>query len=108
MNDTSFRPEDPSLFTMRLNVDGTVSMRPDCNRGSVTWFSEPSADGMSGRFEFGPMAATRAFCPPPNLDDRFWHKPNPSVDAWEDTKQGFTKAYEDLHKAYNDAVKKFK
>lgn len=71
MNDTTVRPKDPSLFTMQLNVDGTVNMRLDCNRASGNWSAEASADGMSGRFEFGPMAATRALCPPPNLDERF-------------------------------------
>jgi heat shock protein HslJ len=70
MNDTTIRPEDPSLFTMRLNMDGTVNMRLDCNRAQGTWFAEPGADGVSGRFEFGPLAATRALCPPPNLDER--------------------------------------
>ena len=70
MNDTTIRPEDPSLFTMRLNMDGTVNMRLDCNRASGTWSAEPSADGVSGRFEFGPLAATRALCLPPNLDER--------------------------------------
>lgn len=70
MNDTTIRPEDPSRFTMHLNMDGTVNMRLDCNRARGTWSAEPSADGVSGRFEFGPLAATRALCPPPNLDER--------------------------------------
>ena len=26
------RPDDPSLYTMRLNADGTVNMRLNCNR----------------------------------------------------------------------------
>jgi triacylglycerol lipase len=71
MNDTigTVKPEDPSLFTMRLNSDGTVDMRLDCNSASGTWISEPGDDGSSGRFEFGALAATRAMCPPPNLDE---------------------------------------
>jgi len=64
------RPEDPSRYTMRLNADGTVSMRLDCNRANGTWSAEPSPDGTSGRFEFGPLAATSALCPPPNLDEQ--------------------------------------
>jgi len=64
------KPKDPSLFTMRLNGDGTVNMRLDCNSASGTWTFEPSDDGLSGRFEFGSLAATRALCPPPNLDER--------------------------------------
>ena len=64
------RPFDSSVFTMRLSEDGTVSMRLDCNRASGNWSAEPSADGTSGRFEFGRLASTRARCRPPNLDER--------------------------------------
>ena len=72
MDDTigTVRPADPSLFTMRLNIEGTVNMRLDCNRANGTWSVEPSDDGWSGRFEFGSPAAARALCPPPNLDER--------------------------------------
>jgi heat shock protein HslJ len=63
------RPRDRSLYTMRLNGDGTVAMRLDCNRATGTWSAEPSGDGTSGRFEFGPLAATRALCPPPNMEE---------------------------------------
>jgi heat shock protein HslJ len=66
----TLRPDDPSLYTMRLNGDGTVDMRLNCNRANGTWSSEPGADGSSGRFEFGPLAATRALCPPPSRDER--------------------------------------
>lgn len=62
------RPDNPSLYTMRLNGDGTVTMRLNCNRARGTWSAEPSGNGESGRFEFGPLAATRAFCPPPSMD----------------------------------------
>jgi len=72
MDDTigTVKPKDPSLFTMRLNSDGTVNMRLDCNSASGTWNFEPSDDGLSGRFEFGSLASTRALCSPPNLDER--------------------------------------
>lgn len=63
-------PEDPFLYTMRLNADGTVAMRLDCNRANGTWTIEPSADPSNGSFQFGPLAMTRALCPPPNLDER--------------------------------------
>ena len=66
----TIRPADPSVFTMRLQEDGTVSMRLDCNRATGNWSAEPAADGASGRFSFGPLATTRALCPPPNLDER--------------------------------------
>jgi heat shock protein HslJ len=64
------KANDPSLYTMRLNRDGSVSMRLNCNRATGTWKAEPSADPASGRFEFGPLAGTRALCPPPSLDER--------------------------------------
>jgi heat shock protein HslJ len=64
----TLRPEDPSLYTMRLNADGTVNMRLNCNRASGTWTVEPGADPSNGRFLFGPLAVTRALCPPPSMD----------------------------------------
>jgi len=64
------KPDDPSLYTMRLNDDGTANMRLNCNRANGTWSAEPGADESSGRFTFGPLAMTRALCPPPSLDER--------------------------------------
>ena len=63
-------PEDPTQFTMTLAPDGSVSMQLGCNRANGTWSAEPSADGSSGGFTLGPLAMTRALCPPPNLDER--------------------------------------
>jgi len=63
------RPDDPSLYTMTLNADGTASLRLNCNRATGTWTAEPSADATNGRFEFGPLAATMAVCPPPSMDE---------------------------------------
>ncbi len=64
------RPDDPSVYTMRLNRDGTVNLRLDCNRANGTWSAEAGADGAGGRFEFGPLATTQAICPPGSLDER--------------------------------------
>ena len=64
------RPEDPSLYTMQLNNDGSVNMRLNCNRARGTWSAEPSSAGTSGSFTFGPLAMTRALCPPPSLDEK--------------------------------------
>jgi heat shock protein HslJ len=66
----TIRPADPSLYAMRLQGDGTVAMRLNCNRATGAWSAEPSADPSNGRFRFGPLAATRAVCPPPSLDER--------------------------------------
>ena len=64
------RPDDPALYTMHLNADGSVTMRLNCNRAMGTWSAEPGERGDSGRFEFGPLAMTRALCPPPSMDER--------------------------------------
>ena len=63
------RPRDPALYTMRLHADGTVTMRLDCNHASGSWSAEPAADGISGRFTFGSLAATRALCPSPSMGE---------------------------------------
>ncbi len=64
------RPDDPSLYTMRLGEDGTVSMRLNCNRATGTWTAEPAASGRSGGFEFQDLAATQALCPRPSMDEK--------------------------------------
>jgi len=64
------KPTDPSLYSMRLDADGTVSMRLNCNSATGSWHSEPGREPISGSFEFGPIAATRALCPPPTLDEQ--------------------------------------
>jgi hypothetical protein len=55
---------------MRLNRDGTVTMRLNCNRARGTWSAAPGNNATSGHFEFGPLATTRALCPPPRLDEQ--------------------------------------
>lgn len=64
------RPADSSLYTMRLNSDGSVNMRLNCNRARGTWSAKPSSSGTSGGFKFGPLAMTRALCSPPSLDEK--------------------------------------
>ena len=45
---------------------GGIALRADCNRGAgVVAFPEPGAVRM------GPLALTRAMCPPDSLSDRF-------------------------------------
>jgi heat shock protein HslJ len=70
MNDTvgTKRPADPSRYTMRLDADGRVAMRLDCNRATGTWSAEHGTDS-TGRFEFGPLATTRAICRPPSMGE---------------------------------------
>lgn len=72
MDDTigTVRPDDPSLYTMRLGEDGAVSMRLNCNRANGTWTAEPGTGGDSGGFEFENLTATQALCPQPSMDER--------------------------------------
>lgn len=64
------RPDDPAKYTLALGADGTAAMRLDCNRGSGRWSATPGPSGASGTFRIGPLAVTRAMCPPPSLDAR--------------------------------------
>jgi para-nitrobenzyl esterase len=62
---TVLTPDEKAKYTLAFNADGSFAARIDCNRGRGAWTS-PAA----GRLEFGPMALTRAMCPPESLHDR--------------------------------------
>lgn len=62
---TLLRPDDKSKYTLTFKPDGTVSARIDCNRGQGGWKS-----AAKNQLVFGPMAITRAMCPPESLHDR--------------------------------------
>ena len=64
-DDAVLTPDDKSKYTLTFNTDGSVSARIDCNRGRGTWKS-----ARPGALEFGPLALTRAMCPPGSLHDR--------------------------------------
>jgi len=64
------RPNDRNLYTLDLNVDGRAVLRLNCNRGVGPWAAKPIANGAQGGFSIGPLAMTRALCPPPSLDER--------------------------------------
>jgi hypothetical protein len=55
---------------MTLRADGTMVLRLNCNSATGTWSAEASVDSASGRFSFGPLAATMAICPPPSMDEQ--------------------------------------
>jgi hypothetical protein len=55
---------------MTLNADGSVSMDLDCNRATGTWTVEFAEGGDNGSLSLGPLAGTRALCPPPSMDER--------------------------------------
>lgn len=65
-DDTVLTPDDPAKYTLAFGTDGRASVRADCNRGSGTWTS-PGPSELS----FGPLALTRALCPPGPLNARF-------------------------------------
>lgn len=64
-DDTVLRPDDASKYTIEFLEDGILAARIDCNRARGSWKSEGPS-----RLEFGPMAITRAQCPPGSLHDR--------------------------------------
>ena len=58
-------PDNREAYTINFGADGSVSTRIDCNRGRGTW----NSSGPS-QLRFGPLALTRAMCPPAPLNDR--------------------------------------
>jgi heat shock protein HslJ len=66
MDDTVDLPDDPNKYTLEFGADGRAALRADCNRGSGAWTSESPP-----QLSFGPIAATRAMCPPESLSDKY-------------------------------------
>lgn len=68
------RPAEPARYTLEFGTDGRVAVRLDCNRGSATWQAQPAAQvephRASGQLLLGPLASTRAMCPPDSLAPR--------------------------------------
>ena len=63
-------------FTLNFGADGQLALRLDCNRGSGRWSHTPaSAGSASGSLLIGPVASTRAMCPPPLLGTRVARDP---------------------------------
>lgn len=63
-DDTVHTPDDPMKYTLTFIDETKVAVRIDCNRGQGSWKS-----AAPGKLEFGPMATTRAMCPPGSLYD---------------------------------------
>jgi heat shock protein HslJ len=66
MDDTVYVPDDPAKYTLAFGADGAASMQADCNRGTGSWTS-----ARPGQLQFGPVAATRAMCPPQSLSEKY-------------------------------------
>ncbi|UFP94311.1 carboxylesterase family protein [Gloeobacter morelensis] len=62
---TTLIPEDKAKYTLAFSGDGRVAVRLDCNRGVGTWRSSGP-----NLLQFGPLALTRALCPPPSMGER--------------------------------------
>jgi para-nitrobenzyl esterase len=61
---TELTPDDPARYTVAFAAGGGLSVRFDCNGGRGTWVSTGP-----GQLQFGPLALTRAMCPPGSLHD---------------------------------------
>ena len=57
-------PGDDTKYNLVFSQDGRVTARIDCNRGTGSY----KTTGTS-QIEFGPMAITRAMCPPGSMHD---------------------------------------
>jgi heat shock protein HslJ len=64
-DDTTLTPDDRAKYTIEFAADGQLTARVDCNRGRGSWKS-----GGSNQIELGPLALTRARCPPGSLHDQ--------------------------------------
>lgn len=58
-------PDSPERYTLEFLPGGRVNVRADCNRGSASYLLDGSA------LSFGPIALTRAMCPPGAKDADF-------------------------------------
>lgn len=63
-DDATLTPDDRAKYTIAFAPGGQLSVRVDCNRGRGTWKSSGA-----NRIELGPLALTRAMCPPGSLHD---------------------------------------
>ena len=63
-DDTVLMPDDKTKYTIAFAADGIVNVRFDCNRGRGAWTSPGPK-----QVRFGPLALTRAMCPPGSLHD---------------------------------------
>jgi len=58
-------PDTPARYTLAFEPGGRVNVQADCNRGSGGYLLNGST------LTFGPIAVTRAACPPGSKDSEF-------------------------------------
>ncbi len=64
-DDKRIVPDAPERYTLEFQPGGKANIRADCNRGSASYTLNGSA------LSFGPIALTRAMCPPGSRDAEF-------------------------------------
>lgn len=64
-DDKRIVPDAPERYTVQFQPDGKAAIRADCNRGATSYTLAGNALG------FGPIATTRAMCPPGSRDADF-------------------------------------
>lgn len=68
------RPASAGQYTLAFEADGRLLLRLDCNRGTGRWQAQAApasnAQRRSGSLQLGPLATTRAACPPGSLESR--------------------------------------
>ena len=62
---TTLTPDDGAKYTIEFGGGGQLTARVDCNRGRGTWKSSGP-----NQLALGPLALTRAQCPPGSLHDQ--------------------------------------
>jgi para-nitrobenzyl esterase len=64
-DDKRIKSDAPERYTLLFQPGGMVAVRADCNRGSASYLLNGSS------LSFGPIALTRAMCPPGSMDSEF-------------------------------------
>jgi para-nitrobenzyl esterase len=62
---TTLTPDDRSKYTIAFAPASSLTTRLDCNRGRGSWKSSAA-----NQLQLGPLALTRAQCPPGSLHDQ--------------------------------------
>ena len=64
--DSVIKPEKAAVYTVEFGKEGQVLVAGGCNRGGGTYTVTPPKG-----LRFGPLATTRAMCPPQSISARF-------------------------------------
>ena len=65
----ALRPGRPDGFTLSFGKDGRLAVKLDCNRGNGPW-QAVATNATGGTLSLGPVATTRALCPPDAVGTR--------------------------------------